>query len=60
VLSLCDRTGNVVRPWAEAGFEFFCVDVRHRQSEEWRDDMTWIDAPRPTRLPGNGVTSRPC
>ncbi len=29
VLSLCDRTGNMVRPWARAGYECWCVDVQH-------------------------------
>ncbi len=29
VLSLCDRTGVMVRPWAEAGFECWCVDLQH-------------------------------
>ena len=29
VLSLCDRTGNMVRPWAEAGYECICVDIQH-------------------------------
>jgi hypothetical protein len=29
VLSLCDRTGIMVRPWAEAGFECWCVDRQH-------------------------------
>jgi hypothetical protein len=29
VLSLCDRTGNMVAPWAEAGFACYCLDVRH-------------------------------
>jgi len=29
VISLCDRTGNMVRPWAEAGFECWCVDIQH-------------------------------
>lgn len=29
VLSLCDRTGVMVRPWAAAGFECICVDIRH-------------------------------
>ena len=29
VLSLCDRTGIMVRPWAEAGFECWCVDTQH-------------------------------
>lgn len=29
VLSLCDRTGNAVRPWADAGFECWIVDIQH-------------------------------
>jgi hypothetical protein len=29
VLSLCDLTGNMVRPWAEAGYRCICVDLQH-------------------------------
>lgn len=29
VLSLCDRTTTTVRPWADAGYECWCVDLRH-------------------------------
>lgn len=29
VLSLCDRTGNMVRPWAEAGYICIAVDIAH-------------------------------
>lgn len=29
ILSLCDRTGNMVAPWAEAGFPCVCVDIQH-------------------------------
>lgn len=29
VLSMCDRTGNMVRLWADAGFECWCVDTGH-------------------------------
>lgn len=29
VVSLCDLTGNVVRPWAEAGYECVCIDLQH-------------------------------
>ena len=29
VLSLCDRTGNMVRPWLDAGHECWIVDVQH-------------------------------
>jgi len=29
VLSLCDRTCRAVQPWADAGFECWCVDLQH-------------------------------
>ena len=29
VVSLCDLTGNMVRPWAEAGYECQCIDLQH-------------------------------
>lgn len=29
VISQCDRTGIMVRPWAEAGFECWSVDLQH-------------------------------
>lgn len=29
VVSLCDLTGNMVRPWAEAGYECVCYDIQH-------------------------------
>jgi hypothetical protein len=44
VLSLCDHTGNMARPWANAGFECFCVDIKHAAGEERRDGITWIGA----------------
>ena len=32
VISLCDRTGNMVLPWARAGFECICVDTQEGAS----------------------------
>lgn len=29
VISLFDKTGNMVRPWAEAGYDCFCYDIQH-------------------------------
>lgn len=29
VISLCDETGNMVRPRADAGYPCFCFDVKH-------------------------------
>ncbi len=31
VLSLCDYTGNMVKPWADAGYECWIVDIQHPQ-----------------------------
>lgn len=33
VLSLFDYTGNMVAPWAKAGFLCYCVDLRHPPGE---------------------------
>lgn len=33
VLSLCDYTGNMVRPWLDAGYECWIVDTRHEPGE---------------------------
>lgn len=29
VISLCDKTGNMGRPWAEAGYDVVCYDIQH-------------------------------
>ena len=51
VISLCDRTGNMVKPWAEAGYECICVDVQHsiRKARTvgnityvWGDARSWV------------------
>jgi hypothetical protein len=34
VISLCDRSGVMVRPWAEAGFECICVDLQHKKRSD--------------------------
>ena len=40
VISLCDKTGNMVRPWAEAGFECICVDIQHSIRKDRREGFT--------------------
>lgn len=57
VISMCDRTGNMVRPWAEAGYECWCVDVQHsirrERIEKFGDGLihfVWGDC-RSFRLP---------
>ena len=50
MISLCDLSGVMVRPWAEAGYECWCVDVAHQQRKVrieglinyvWGDVRTW-------------------
>jgi hypothetical protein len=46
VVSLCDVTGNMVRPWAEAGYQCICVDIQHsirRDRQEGNILFTWGD-----------------
>jgi hypothetical protein len=61
VVSLCDRTGNMVRPWAEAAFPCLCLDMQHSIRADrtegnitfrWADVriLTPDDIPRPTIL----------
>ena len=38
VLSLFDLTGNMVKPWSEAGFETLCVDIQR----DYTDIVKWI------------------
>jgi len=38
VLSLCDQSCNMVQPWLEAGYECWCVDLRHEPGEH-RDGL---------------------
>lgn len=47
VISLCDLTGNMVRPWAEAGYRCYCVDVEHsirKDRVEGNIHFVWGDA----------------
>ena len=46
VLSLCDLTGNMVRPWASAGWDCVCIDTQHsirRDRTEGRIAYRWAD-----------------
>jgi len=47
---LCDRTGNMVKPWADAGYECWCIDIQHSIRKikrkgnivyQWGDVRTW-------------------
>ncbi len=57
VISLCDYTGIMVKPWAEAGHDCLCLDVRHPFNEKTSGritkrradvrDITPSDLPKP-------------
>lgn len=38
VLSLFDLTGNMVRPWADAGYETLCIDIQR----DGTDILRWL------------------
>jgi hypothetical protein len=57
VISLCDETGNMVRPWADAGYPCFCFDVKHsirRPRQEGNITFLWGDA-RTVKRPVRGT-----
>ncbi len=44
VLSLCDHSGNMVRPWAEAGYECWCVDIQHESGYYRKGNIVQVGA----------------
>jgi hypothetical protein len=44
ILSLCDYTGNMVRPWIEAGHEAVIVDLQHPPGETRDGLLTRVGA----------------
>jgi hypothetical protein len=44
VLSLCDVTTRMAQPWAEAGFDCFCVDVQHPKGTVKRGNIWLVGA----------------
>lgn len=45
-ISLCDYTGNMLRPWAEAGWPCLCLDTQHMIRRDFvQDGITcrWAD-----------------
>lgn len=56
VISLCDRTGNMVKPWADAGHECWCFDMQHSirvPRREGNINFVWGDV-RTIRRPVRG------
>ena len=56
IISLCDKSGNMLKPWAAAGYECYAVDVQHSIRRErvegnihyvWGDIRSWFPPARP-------------
>ena len=54
VLSLFDHTTNFVRPWADAGFLCYCVDLQHPTGEQWEGNIVRVGADLQEYLPPRG------
>lgn len=62
VVSLCDRTGHMVEPWAEAGYDCLCIDTQHsirRDQVDGNATYRWGDVRSltPEDLPENIVAA---
>lgn len=44
LISFCDKTGNAVKPWAEAGYPCVIVDLQHPRGVTKRDGLTLVGA----------------
>lgn len=51
VLSLFDRSGNMVKPWADAGYKCICVDIQHPEGETTDGNITRVGADLTDYLP---------
>ena len=51
VISCFDLTGNMVRPWAEAGYLCYCVDIQHPQGETRQGNIIRVGADMRDWLP---------
>lgn len=63
IISLCDKTGIMVKPWADAGYDCICIDVQHSMqtdhvdgniTKRWADirNLTPSDLPEPAAIFG--------
>jgi len=44
IISLFDHTGNMVAPWAKAGFLCYCVDLQHPPGEHREGNIVRVGA----------------
>ena len=43
-LFLFDKTGSMARPWAEAGYTCYCVDIQHPAGARRDGNIVWVGA----------------
>lgn len=43
-LFLFDRTGQMAEPWAEAGYDCYCVDIQHDKGERRDGNIVFVGA----------------
>jgi hypothetical protein len=53
-LSLCDLSGNILKPWAAAGYRCIAVDIQHEQETVTRDGIEYVNADVMDYLPPLG------
>ena len=58
VVSTYDRTGNIVKPWAEAGYTCLCVDKRHEPGEKRDGNIIYVGADMKTWVPPRHIIPR--
>ena len=51
VISCFDRTGTMARPWAEAGYRCYCVDIQYPEGETQDGNIIWVGADMQDWLP---------
>ncbi len=58
-ISLCDKSGNMLKPWAKAGYTCYAVDIQHSIRADkfidgihyvWGDVRSWTPPVRPSIL----------
>lgn len=54
VLSLCDRTTQMVKPWADNGYTCYCVDIQHPRGITRQGNITLVGSDMLSYLPPRG------
>lgn len=55
VVSLCDRTANMLGPWRDAGHRCYAVDIQHTPGEHERNGIVYVGSDVRDWLPPSDV-----